>query len=263
MQEEQEKEIIKMEMEEQRDSGVKNKNQDLIEMERKFLITGATARMLESDADGFPKMSFIQQYYLFEENAEIYYNSEKEQWIVILLNNDERTELIIPELKNPDEAEKLFPVSNVNIVGTKCAARIRLRDGKTIFTLKVPVKNGIGDYEFEHDIEEVMGEPLTLNYSFHRFLRDDEFKIIKERHTAINDKLTLEFDYFVNVNLNNVSKKVMTGFRTQKDVVLLEIEFDNAEEYLAYMPNFFNIEVTGMKEFGNKNMAYNLGKEYL
>jgi CYTH domain-containing protein len=234
-----------------------------IELERKFLISQTTAKKLISDyeksgAEAIKKT--IEQHYLFNKNASVLYDSEKKMWNITLKTCGKSELFSFEELKSPDIAKQVLSQhAGMELLDTPCATRIRIMNGEPIFTFKTPVVNGDGDYEFERNIEE----PIENNQLFLDFIKNDPYKVNKDRFVIKKDDFDYEIDFFEDVDLSKQNKELDISSLESNELCLLEIEFDNQEAHDNFVLDVTNIEVTNTKGFGNKGMAKKIGEKAL
>lgn len=235
-----------------------------VEMERKFLISQSTfnrfCEEFESQGGEITKNHIIQ-HYLFKDNASVKYNLENNQWEVKLKSKNKKKNFLFNENENPELANELFSnfLGDNLITKVKCASRIRVLDGDPIFTFKKPIEAQEGDYEFERSVKDI----LSGDDFFDDFLKNDPYKVEKNRTVVKRNGFYYEIDDFVNVDLSKQNTELDLSIFNGEDLFLLEIEFQNKNEYADYMPDFTSIEVTNTKGFGNKKMALKNGEEAL
>lgn len=235
-----------------------------VEMERKFLISQSTfnrfCEEFESQGGEITKHHIIQ-HYLFKDNASVKYNPEKNQWKVKLKSKNKKKKFRFNENEHPELANELFAnFAGDNLIKkVKCASRIRVLDGEPIFTFKKPIEEQEGDHEFERSVKDV----LSGDEFFEDFLKNDPYKVEKNRTVVKRDGFDYEIDDFVNVDLSKQNTELDLSIFNGEALFLLEIEFKDEDEYANYMPDFTSIEVTNIKGFGNKKMALKNGEEAL
>lgn len=230
---------------------------DLIEIEKKYLISDITAKKIIDDGN-LKCVKNIFQIYLFQENSNVQYNLDENHWEITLKHNFESEKFIVPEVKHPNEAQEIFKdFRDTNLLYKKCAARIRITDGFALFTYKEPNPDGAGDFEFEFSINDlVQGSEL-----FQNFIENDFHKIKKERFVVEKDGLDFEIDFFKDVDLSKVKKDLDIESLGSENLCLLEIEFKNEKDFDAHKLNYPSIDVTNKKAFKNVVMSYNLAED--
>jgi CYTH domain-containing protein len=234
-----------------------------IELERKFLISQATAKQLilnyEKSGKKAIKMT-IEQHYLFKKNASVLYDTENNRWNVTLKSGTKSELFLFKELKSPDIANNILSKhSGMDLLDTPCATRIRIMNNEPIFTFKTPVINGDGDYEFERNIEE----HTENNQFFLDFIKNDPYKVNKNRFVIKKDNFDYEIDFFEDIDLSNQNKELDISVLESNDLCLLEVEFKSQEAHDNFVLDVTNIEVTNTKGFGNKGMAKKIGEKAL
>lgn len=234
-----------------------------IELEKKFLVSKEVAELLIGEFEKTGQKAEkkrIEQNYLFKENASVTYDVENEKWNVTLKTGKKSETFTFFEKRFPEIARDIFiPFTNTDLLYTKCATRIRIMNGEPIFTFKRPVDNDEGDYEFECNISNVVENSKI----FDDFIKDDPYKVKKDRFVIQRNGFDYEIDFFDDINLSTQNKELDISVLESKDLCLLEIEFNSQESHDDFKPDFVGIDVTEVKGFGNKKMAKKLGKHAL
>jgi CYTH domain-containing protein len=226
-------------------------------------VSEETAKQLISDYEKSGSKAIkktIEQHYLFKKNASVIYDTENNIWNVTLKTGSKSELFLFEELKSPDIANNVLSQhAGMDLLDTPCATRIRIMNGEPIFTFKTPVVNGDGDYEFERNIQE----PIENNQLFLDFIKNDPYKVNKDRFVIKKDDFDYEIDFFEDVDLSKQNHELDISALESTELCLLEIEFDNQEAHDNFAIDITNIEVTNTKGFGNKGMAKKIGEKSL
>lgn len=112
------------------------------------------------------------------------------------------------------------------------APEIRVRKSNDKYMLTIKMGEGLVRHEIEKEINEVQ---------FNEIITFDKFpSVSKTRYNIPVDNNIIELDVYMNLG------NLMTA----------EIEFDDVEKANNFIPpNWFDKELTGIKDFSNKNLA--------
>lgn len=183
--------------------------------------------------------SYINQVYLFDENATAYYNREKGAFDIILKHKNKEASFTIfvkeeekREILNKEFQESCF------ISCSKSTFRVRYLDGKPIFTFKRKIEGIDGNFEFEVPFADNGQTPDKEALT--KVLSRIKSRVEKIRYTiAQKNGLSYEIDMY-----------------KDEDFITLEIEFKTIQEMEQFDPNYsFISDWTDDSSKKNKNLA--------
>lgn len=224
----------------------------MIEIENKYRISKKVFISLINNAINKRKHSVkaIEQYYLFKENAQIFYDNVNFKFTIVLIdkfqNHKAHLDVFVDSINEREKINELLGDvgANYNLLEDKGTYRIRFLNGSPIFTMKKKQKNVSGTFEFEYCLNRSI-ESARSGLNFIDCIKDVDSCIVKIRHLIQKGHYTYELDDYQDF-----------------DFYTLEIEFKNEEEQLNFEPDFeFLADETNNSEMKNKNMAKSLLKK--
>ena len=106
-------------------------------------------------------------------------------------------------------------------------------------------------------------EYIENNSLFLDFIKNDPYKVNKDRFVIKKDDFDYEIDFFDDIDLSKQNKELDISSLESVELCLLEVEFKSQEAHDNFSLDVTNIEVTKTKGFGNKKMAKELGEKAL
>jgi len=210
-----------------------------IEIKHQVNKNAAFGLIQEGMKRGAVEISYINQVYLFNENATAYYNREKGAFDIIVKHKNKEASftIFVKEKDKLDVLNKEFKESCF-ISCNKSTFRVRYLDGKPIFTFKRKIEGIDGNFEFEVPFAENGQTPDKEALS--KVLSKIKSRVEKIRYTiAQKNNLFYEIDMY-----------------KDEDFITLEIEFKTIEEMENFKPNYsFIRDWTDDSSKKNKNLA--------
>lgn len=219
----------------------------MLEIEKKYLISKKTFISLFQSAliENRLESEVIDQTYLFKKNSKIAYNPDTKEFHVGVKSGDTFETIVVPVNKEEQQnkLQSFIELEDIKfeygLYYFKGTYRIRFINGEPLFTFKRKVKEStIGQFEFE----EWLTEPSD---AFIDALSKLKSQIIKIRHKISVGELTYEIDFYQDF-----------------DFITLEVEFNNEDDYNAFVPDFeFTMDATNESSLKNKKLAKMLLKK--